>query len=301
MAIEEFLETYKGDVKEVLIGREGKSLKVGGEKTLPFHYFEGTAGNPVRFALEVCDTKPVDWPESLYSYFSDVVEDPIKWANKCVNEYNAEIISLYLSSVEKDDFDVQKVAENVKTFADSISVPLIVNSVGDKEKDTKILTEVAKICSGYNLLLGPVVKENYEEIAKAALDFGHTIIAQTPLDINLCKELNVKLIKFFPKERIVIDPLSSALGYGIEYSFSIMERLKQVAVIHNDEMVKMPIIANIGKECWKTKDARENKTQGILWEAITALTLILAGANILVMRCPESMKLVKKIVFLKGE
>jgi acetyl-CoA decarbonylase/synthase complex subunit delta len=296
MAIQEFLETYKGDVKEVVIGKEGKSIKVGGEKTLPLHKFEGEEGNPARFALEICDTKPKEWPEHLYSYFSDVVDEPVKWANKCVNEYGADLISLYLSSIDTDSFDALKIAENVKNIAESISCPLIVNGIGDKDKDAKVLVEVAKVCSGYNLLLGPVLKENYEEIAKAALESGHSIIAQTPLDINLCKELNVKLVKFFPKEKIVIDPLSSALGYGIEYSFSIMERLKQVAVIHNDEMVKMPIIANIGKECWKTKDAKESKTQGILWEAITALTLILAGANILVMRCPESLKLVRKII-----
>ncbi len=140
------------------------------------------------------------------------------------------------------------------------------------------------------------MKENYEVIAKAALEGGHSIIPQSPLDINLCKELNVKLTKFFPKEKMVIDPLSAAIGYGIDYSFSIFERVKQVAVIHNDEMMKVPMVANIGKECWKTKEAKEDKTQGILWEALTAFTLILAGANLLIMRHPESMKLVKNLI-----
>lgn len=296
MAIEDFFETYKGDVKEIIIGAGSKALKIGGEKTLPLHSFEGEEGTPVRFALEVFDVEPVGWPEHLYSYYSDVVSDPISWAKKCVSQYNADLISLYLGTVDSDNFDVVKIAENVKNIADSISVPLIVNSIGDKDKDIKALVEVAKVCSGKNLLLGPVVKDNYEEITKAAQEGGHSIIAQAPLDINLCKELNVKLAKFFSKEKIVIDPLSAALGYGIEYSFSIMERIKQVAVIHNDELMKMPIIANIGKECWKTKDAKEDKTQGILWEAITALTLILAGANILICRCPESVKLVRKII-----
>lgn len=296
MAIQDFFETYKGEVKEILLGSEGKSLKIGGEKTLPFHSFEGQEGAPVKFALEVCDISPVGWPEHLYSYYSDVVSNPISWAKKCITEYNADIISLYLASVDSDSVDFVKVAENVKNIADSISVPLIVISVGDKDKDAKVLVEVAKACAGKNLLLGPLVKDNYEEIAKAAMDSGHSIIAQTPLDINLCKELNVKLAKFFPKEKIVIDPLSSALGYGIEYSFSITERIKQVAVIHSDELMKMSIIANIGKECWKTKDAKESQTQGILWESITALTLILAGANILIMRHPESIKLVKRVI-----
>lgn len=296
MQISDFFEPYKGEIKEVAIGPVWKTIKVGGEKTLPFHAFEGQEGAPVRFALEVFDTPPEGWPEHLRAAYADVLSDPIAWANKCVKQYGADLISLFLSSLDSDSADLSQIAENVKKIADQIPVPLIVMGVGDKDKDAKALVEVAKVCSGKNLLIGPLVKENYEEIAKAALEGGHSIIPQSPLDINLCKELNVKLTKFFPKERIVIDPMSAAVGYGIDYSFSIMERVKQVAVIHNDEMMKMPIIANIGKDCWKSKEAKESSTQGILWEATTAFTLILAGANVVILRHPESLKLVKKLI-----
>lgn len=296
MQISDFFEPYKGDIKEVTIGAPGKSIKIGGEKTLPLHTFEGQEGGPVRFALEVFDTPPEVWPDHLRSPYADVLSDPIAWANKCIQQYGADLVSLFLSSLDSDSADVSKIAENVKKVADQIPSPLIVMGVGDKDKDAKALVEIAKVCSGKNLLLGPLVKENYEEIAKAAMEGGHSVIPLTPLDINLCKELNVKLTKFFPKERIVIDPMSAAVGYGIDYSFSIMERVKQVGVIHNDEMMKMPIVANIGKDCWKTKEAKEDKTQGILWEAMTAFTLILAGANIVIMRHPESLKLIKKLI-----
>jgi len=296
MQTSEFFEPYKGDVKEVVIGPSEKAVKIGGEKTLPFHAFEGKEGAPVRFALEVFDAPPSGWPEHLHSAYADVISDPAGWADKCIKTYGADLVSLYLVSLDSEAYDVKKVAENVKKLVDQISTPLIVMGVGDKDKDARALTEIAKVCAGANLLMGPLVKENYEEIAKAALEGGHGIIPQSPLDINLCKELNVKLAKFFPKERIVIDPLSAAVGYGIDYSFSIMERVKQVAVIHNDEMMKMPIVANIGKDCWKTKEAKEDRTQGILWEALTAFTLIMAGANLVIMRHPESLKLVKKLI-----
>jgi acetyl-CoA decarbonylase/synthase complex subunit delta len=147
-----------------------------------------------------------------------------------------------------------------------------------------------------NLLIGPVLKENYEAVGKAILDHGHTAIALTPLDINLLKELNVKLSKFFPVDKIVIDPESAALGYGMEYSFSLMERVKQIGIITKDNMTMMPIIANLGRECWKTKQAKENKEQGLLWEGITALSLLLAGANIIVLRHPETLKLMKETI-----
>jgi acetyl-CoA decarbonylase/synthase complex subunit delta len=296
MQLNDFFEPYKGDIKEVTIGPSEIAVKVGGEKTLPFHAFEGQAGAPVRFALEVFDAPPETWPDHLRSVYADVLSDPISWANKCVKQYGADLISLYLSSLDSDNADVAKIAQNVKKIADQVAVPLVVMGVGDKDKDARALVEIAKVCAGKNLLLGPLVKENYEEIAKAALEGGHSIIPQSPLDINLCKELNVKLTKFFPKEKMVIDPLSAAIGYGIDYSFSIMERVKQVAVIHNDEMMKGPILANTGKDCWKTKEAKEDKTQAILWEAITAFTLILSGANLVIMRHPESLKLVKKLI-----
>lgn len=296
MQLSDFYEPYKGEVKEVAIGAGNKTINIGGEKTLPFHGFEGTSGNPVRFALEVFDSPPENWPEHLSSCYSDVIEDAVAWAVKSSKTYGADLISLFLSSLDKDDYDVAKIAENVKKIAEQIPVPLIVLGIGDKDKDAKALLEIARACKGLNLLLGPVVKENYEEIGKAALECGHSIIPLTPLDINLCKELNVKITKFFPKEKIVIDPLSAAIGYGLDYSFSLMERLKQVAVIHNDEMMKTPILANIGKECWKTKEAKEDSAQGILWEAMTGFALISAGANLVIMRHPESLKLIKKII-----
>jgi len=295
MDISNFFETYKGEIKKVLLGIEGKSLEIGGEKTLPIHTFEGEQGLPVAFALEVSDTPPSNWPAELYSHYQEVINNPSLWAKKAL-DYGADAVCLYLSSVEEEKFDVEKIAQEVKNVAQNISAPLIIMAVGDKDKDTKALVEVAHQCSGMNLLIGPVQKENYEEIAQAALNNGHNIIAQTPLDINLCKELNVKLAKFFPKEKIVIDPLSSALGYGMDYSFSIMERIKQIGVVHDDEMMKMPIMANIAKEVWRQKDVKEDSTQGILWEAITALSLVSAGANIVVMRHPQSLKLVKELI-----
>jgi acetyl-CoA decarbonylase/synthase complex subunit delta len=175
-------------------------------------------------------------------------------------------------------------------------VPLIIYGSGDENKDADVLPKLAEVCDGMNLLIGPVLKENYEVVGKSILDHGHTAIAQSPLDINLLKELNVKLSKFFPPDRIVIDPLSSALGYGMEYSFSLIERVKQIGVITKDSMTMMPIIANLGAECWKTKQAKENKEQGLLWEGITALSLLSAGANILVLRHPETLKLIKEMI-----
>jgi acetyl-CoA decarbonylase/synthase complex subunit delta len=289
------VEAYTGAVREVIIGKGNKSLKIGGESILPFHSFDqGSSPNPARFALEVLDMKPEDWPDHLIEPFRDVISDPVKWAKKCQN-FNVDAVSLFLMSTDPavKDSPADKAAALAKEIAGAINVPLIVYGSADEKKDTEVLSKVAEVCDGMNLLIGPVLKENYEALGRAILEHGHTAIAQTPLDINLLKELNVKLSKFFPPERIVIDPLTSALGYGMEYGFSLIERVKQIGIMTKDSMTMMPIIANLGGECWKSKQAKENKEQGLLWEGITALSFLLAGANILVLRHPETLKLVK--------
>jgi acetyl-CoA decarbonylase/synthase complex subunit delta len=292
------VEAYTGVVREVTIGKGNKSLKIGGENILPFHFFDqGSNPNPAKFALEVLDMKPEDWPEHAVEPYRDVISDPVAWAKKAQG-FGVDAVSLLLVSTDPavKDSPADKAAALAKEVAGALDVPLIVYGSGDEVKDVEVLSKVAAACDGMNLLIGPVLKENYEAVGKAILDHGHTAIAQSPLDINLLKELNVKLSKFFPAERIVIDPLSSALGYGMEYSFSLIERVKQIGIMTKDSMTMMPIIANLGGECWKTKQAKENKKQGLLWEGMTAMSLLLAGANMVVLRHPETLKLIKETV-----
>jgi acetyl-CoA decarbonylase/synthase complex subunit delta len=292
------VESYSGSVREVTIGQGSKALKVGGENKLAYSFFdEGSIPNPPRFALEVLDTEPEGWAPWVLEPFRDVVSDPVKWAQKCI-EYGADMVCLKLVSTDPmgKNASAQAAAEVTGKVAEAISVPLIVYGSGDDKKDAEVLPKVAEACAGQSLLLGPALKENYEVIAKAAQEHGHAIIAQSPLDINLMKELNIKLSKAFPPERVVIDPLSSALGYGMEYSFTIMERTKHTGVMFKDAMTQMPIIADLAEECWKTREAKANKEQGILWEGMTAVSLLLAGANIVVLRHPETLKLVREIL-----
>lgn len=291
------LETYSGKVGEVVIGKAEKAVKIGGESVLPFHFFEGTIENRPRLALEVFDAEPEGWAEWVREPYKDVISDPVGWAKKCL-DFGADLVCLRLASTDPAGANApaDKAAGVVKQVVSAIQAPVIVYGSGDETKDVEVLTKVAEVCDGEKLLLGPVVKENYEPISKAALDHGHCIIAQTPLDINLEKELNVKLLKTFPRDRIVIDPLSSGLGYGMEYSFTIMERTKHIGVMFGDSTMQMPIIADLGSECWKTKQAKASEKQGLLWEGTTALSLLLAGANILVLRHPESLKLMREVI-----
>jgi acetyl-CoA decarbonylase/synthase, CODH/ACS complex subunit delta len=291
------VEKYTGKVAVVMIGKGEKAREIGGESILPLHFFEGTMTNRPILALEVQDEEPKGWAEWLLEPYKYVLNDPIAWANKCLG-YGADVICLRLVSTDPggSNSSADKAAETVKKVASAVNAPLVVYGSGDEGRDVDVLTRVAQVCSGQGLLLGPVAKENYEPISKAAMEHGHSVIAQTPLDINLEKELNVKLLKLLPPDKVVIDPLSSALGYGMEYSFTIIERTKHTGVMFGDTTMQMPIIADLGAECWKTKQAKEDKEQGILWESITAITLLLAGANLLVLRHPESLKMLREAI-----
>jgi len=291
------LEAYTGRVKEVIIGSGRKAVRVGGQNILPLHYFEGAAANRPVVALEVDDNGAAGWSGPVAGPFKDVVHDPVKWAKRCM-EMGADLVCLHLEGTDPQGANKTAIeaAGLVKMIAGQLDAPLIVYGCGDDKKDVEVLTAVAEACKGDNLLIGPVVKENYEAIARAVAGNGHCVIAQTPIDINLEKELNVKLLKQLPPGKIVIDPLSSALGYGMEYSFTIMERSRQVAVIYGDMAMQMPIIADLGRECWKTNQARANAEQGVLWESITAMSLLLAGADILVLRHPDNCRLLKEAI-----
>jgi len=291
--LENFLEKYPGTIKELFLGAEGKKATLGGQNALPFHDFEGTPGRP-RLALEITDSAPDDWAAALQEFYADVKDSPVAWAQKCIS-YGAEMIFMNLNSMEKDR-PASQIAAGVRQVAEAIAVPLIVFGLGDKEKDEAVLPQVAAACSGLGLLLGPVLKENYQVIANAALEHGHAIIAQVPMDVNLAKDLNIKLSKFFPLERVVIDPLTSSLGYGLEYSYSTKERIRLSAVVHDDKTLQSPLIARVGREAWKTKEANQDMRKGIAWESVTALNLLLAGDDIITLRHPESLKLIRSLI-----
>ena len=298
MTYEAPLEKYPVNIRGVVLGEGEKVKNIGGENTFPFHRFEGSLPNYPGLALEILDMQPENWPEWVIEPFQDVVSDPLEWAGKGVEEYGAEILCLRLLSTDPmgQDASPEEAAKTVRKVLDSLHIPLIVLGTGAEDKDSKVLIEVARACSGKNLLLGPVLKGNYQEIAKAALEHGHSIIAQASMDANLTKELNIALCKFFPPEKIVVDPTSSALGYGMEYTFSIIENIKQFGLVDKDNMMQMPIFADIGIECWRTKEAKMNKDQGVLWEATTGMTFLLAGANLLVLRHPEALRLLRNMI-----
>lgn len=301
-----YKEVTTEKIREVLIGKGERAIKVGGENILPFYFFEGEMVNGIKIAMEILDVKPEDWPQSLAKYFSDVFHDPALWAKKCVEVYGAEAICLYLQGTDPNylNLDINHAKEVVKKVKDAIEVPLIIWGSGNPEKDVEIFKEIVEFIEKENAVIGPVLDTNYRTLGAIAMGYDLPVIASTPIDVNLAKQLNILLENMgVSLDKILIDPSIGALGYGIEYAYSVMERIRIAALYYKDTVLQSPFVCAIGREVWGTKEVQlptdeifgEQEERGILMEAITAIVLALAGGDLLIMRHPKAIELCKSI------
>ncbi|NLW07548.1 MAG: acetyl-CoA decarbonylase/synthase complex subunit delta [Clostridia bacterium] len=313
MAVQILRERSRGAVQKVVLGatrEEGgtrsHTVTVGGDTALPFHHFEGEVSRPM-LAMEVQDVVP-DWPQALKNCFAGVLNDPGKWAKKCVDEYGADLIYLKLegASPEGANKSIEQCVAVVKEVLEAVGVPLIVVGCEDLSKDQELLAAVAEAARGENLLLGNAEQDNYKSLVTACLAHNHSLIARSPLDINICKQLNILINEMnLSLNRIVIDPSIGGLGYGIEYAYSLMERVR-LGALQGDKMLSLPVICTIGDEAWRAKEAYaaaidypcwgDELERGILWEALTAMTMLQAGAHILLMRHPQAVAKVREAI-----
>ena len=294
-------------------GTRTSTVSVGGETTLPFYHFEGTMPNKPVVAMEVWDVPADDWPDTVREPFADVLNDPAAWAKRCVDEFGAEMICLRLKGCDPNGANrsPEEAASTAKQVAGAVGVPLIVWGCGSDDKDNEIFPVVAEALSGENCLLGTITEDNYKTLTALGTAYGHKLIAESPVDINMAKQVNILALDVgFPSENILIYPSTGALGYGLEYVYSIMERLR-IAGLKGDKVVAMPMLCDIGVEVWSVKEAKAPesevpgwgnvKARGPMWEASTATVYLLAGADVLIMRHPEAVRLTKQtIVRLMG-
>ena len=315
MAQEVMLEKWSGSVSVVNIGatkEEGgtrsKVIKAGGQATLPFLFQEGAIPQKPVIAYEIWDTAPADWPQELNKSYGDALKYPFAWAQKCVKEYKAELLCVKLQGAHPDfgDKTADAEAKFIAGLLKKVDVPLIILGCGDDTKDNLVLPACSEAAKGERCLIGSAVQDNYKTLAAAVLADGHNIVAESPIDINIAKQLNILISDMgLPLERIIINPTIGALGYGLEYAYSIMERAR-LAALSGDKMMACPFICLVGQEAWRAKEAKASVSEfpawgpeterGIIWEAITATALIQAGADILVMRHPKAIEKVNKYI-----
>ncbi|MEJ2586692.1 MAG: acetyl-CoA decarbonylase/synthase complex subunit delta, partial [Deltaproteobacteria bacterium] len=305
-------QPYSGKIGETTIGAGKGAITLGGNNSYPFYLFEGDMPNPPKIAMEVWDYDPSDeWPEAAVAPFKDVISSPDAWAKKCVEDYGADIIVLQLKSTDPNGMDrgADEAAEVAKKVADAIDVPLVVWGTANNDKDEEVLKKISEVCQGKNLALGPVEEANHKGVGASALGYGHVIIASSPIDVNLAKQLNILLGNLGVQlDKIVVDPTTGGLGYGLEYSYSVMERIMMAALTQEDDKLQVPMISNLGNEIWKCKEAGQSldeaptlgdpERRGIMMEAVGAVCYLMSGASVLILRHPETVRLVRSFIDL---
>lgn len=308
MPIEIPKDKWPGNVRPITIGAtaaEGgtraKAVTVGGQTTLPYMHFEAATPNKPVVAVEIKSRKPDDWSQLLNEVWGEAMADPAQWAKKA-EETGADLLVLALT-LEDSPADAVKA---VKSVLGASGLPLIVWGPGQVEKDNDLLVAVAEATKGEKLLLGICEDKNYRTIVATAMANGHLVQARTAMDVNLAKQLNILISDMgMPKDRIIMDPTTGALGYGMEYGYSVMERLR-MAALQGDAMTQFPMLVTPGYEAWKTKESKVGegvpeawgdwKARAINWEIVTAMALIESGADIVVLRHPESVTRVKAAI-----
>ena len=312
MAFEIPKQPYSGNIEEITIGTGNSGVKIGGEDAYPFHCFEGNMPNPPKVAMEIWDYDPSDeWPEASVEPFKDVISSPDSWAKKCIDEFGADMIVLQLKSTDPNGKDrgAEEAAKVAKTVLDAIDVPLVVWGTANNQKDEEVLKKISEECQGKNLALAPVEEGNHRGVGASALGYGHVIISSSPIDVNLAKQLNILLGNLgVQSDKIIIDPTTGGLGYGLEYSYSVMERIRMAALTQEDDKLQVPMITNIGNEIWKCKEVAQNieeaptlgdpERRGIFMEATAAVSYLLSGADVVILRHPESVRLTRSFIEL---
>lgn len=313
MSFEILKENNPGKVTEVTIGAtpeqggtRSHTVTIGGGTSLPFHFFEGKHPHLPAVAMEIFDKVPDKYPKTLRDYFKDEIGNPVQMAKKCVEQFGAEVISINLLGThpEKGNKSADEAAGIVKEILGAVKTPLIITGHSHFEKNNEVMKKICEVTAGENCLINYVETDNYKTIAATCIAYNHTIVAQSPIDVNMAKQLNILLNDMnFPLEKIVCDPMTSTLGYGLEYTYSIMERIRNDGLA-GDKMLAFPMLVNPGYESALVKEARVSKedypdwgdqeSRNAYWEIATAMSLLQTGAEILIMHNPKALEIVKK-------
>lgn len=306
------VSTYPGEIIEVQLGNtksdggtRGSSIIIGGEKAPAYYLFESPMVHSPVIAFDVFDKAP-PLAKAMKDPFKDVLDDPADWARKCVKQYGADMVQLHLTSIDPLWLNTSptEAAKTVENVLQAVDVPLAVGGCGDPHKDLEVFTKVAEVGEGERLLINSVTLDmDIPKMSELIQKHGHAVIAFTSMDMASARELNRKLYEFLPKTDIIIDTTTAALGYGLDYAFTIMERTR-LAGLMGDPELQHPMSSGTtnawaAREAWMKMDSLwgPRELRGPIWETITALTLLLAGVDFFMMMHPAAVKTIKDVIY----
>ncbi|MGB9915152.1 MAG: CO dehydrogenase/acetyl-CoA synthase subunit delta [Candidatus Bathyarchaeales archaeon] len=305
------VETYPGKIVEVKLGAtkgeggtRGRSIIIGGETSPAFYTFERSVLHPPVVTVDVFDME-VPLSKAVKMHVKDVIGDPAAWAKLAVDKFGADMVTVHLISIDPllKDAKPKDAVKTVEEVAQAVDVPLVIGGCGDPVKDADVFAEIAETFAGERFLISSITQDmDVERCAKFVKKNGHVALSFTPMDLNLARELNRRLYDFLGKEDIVMDLTTAALGYGLDYAFTNMERARLAGLMGDVELAH-PMSSGT-TNAWAAREAwlkmapewEPRELRGPLWEVTTALTLLLAGVDLFMMMHPAAVKTLKEIV-----
>jgi len=302
---------YPGQIVEVKLGAtkgEGgtrrKSIVIGGEKSLTFYDSRNPSPHPPVVSCDVFDMK-IPLPKAIKMHIESVMEDPAAWAKRCVDKFGAEMITLQLTSIDPKmkDTPPKEAAKTVEEVLQAVDVPLAVGGCGNPVKDLAVFKEVSAVAEGERLLISSVSPwMDTKGAAETIKKHGHVALALSGMDMNEARELNRTLYSILPREQIVMDTSTASLGSGLEFTYTLMARIR-LAALMGDYELQHPMSSGatnawFARESWKKMAPQwePRKLRGPLWETVTALTSLMAGVDYVMMMHPAAVRTVKDVI-----
>jgi len=304
-------QVFSSKVTETVIGVGDTAITLGGENTFPFYGFDAEIKNPPLVGIDFSDKGPDRYIPGVGEFFEGA-ETLAEITERACTAEGASFICFSLKSADPngDDESVDDSVAKCKEVAGACTLPLVIKGSENAEKDAALLGRVAEALQGKNVLLLSAVEDNYKGIAVGAvLAYGQNIAAESAVDINLAKQLNVMINQQGVKsDSLVMHVGLAAAGYGFEYVASAMERIRGAALSQNDEMLQAPIITPLADEVWSVKESiaseedfpewGSSEERGIEMEIATAMACLASGSNAVILKHPKSVKTVAETIGL---
>ena len=310
MAFEPKTQAFTSSIATVTLGTGDKACKLGGVNVLPFYSFDAPIENAPKIGVEITDAGIAAYPQKGLQEFYAGCTTPAEMAKRVETMHGASFICLHLEGADPngENKSVEECVEIAKSVAAATELPLVIMGCKNIEKDAELFTKISEALQGKNILVLSAREENYKTVgASAALAYGQKVGAESAVDINLAKQLNVLMTQLgVAPSSIVMNAGSAAAGYGYEYVASTLDRIRAAALAQSDDQLQMPIMTPVSTEAWGVKESimseadmpewGDAEERGIEMEITTAAAVLAGGSDAVIMRHPAAIKTIAKMI-----
>ena len=300
---------FNASINTVEIGSGDKAVKIGGENVLPLYSFDAPIENAPKVGIEITDFGMDNEPDCVKKYYEGC-ESIADIAKKAASFEGVDFLCFRMEGGDPNGANksTEELIGALKEVAAAVDLPIVAAGCKNAEKDAELLSKAAEALDGRNAMLLAAKEENYKTVGAAAgLAYKQIVGAESAVDINLAKQLNVLIGQLSVNSKsIVMNVGTAAAGYGFEYVVSTMDRIKAAALSQNDANLQMPIVTPVASETWSVKEAMaseadvpewgDQEARGIDMEVETAMAVIASGSNAVILKHPTSIATITNLV-----